>query len=133
MKFVFAFILLLALTDAVTGSPYRDKVVAVKIEGYEWGFWRVVDVPLDPDPEKQDWYLTGPDTKFITYWCFGASPYLMFQISQGLGFSAIAVTIAVSGVVAYLKKKKIEQSAPPNGGPTTPDDKSDASGGGRHR
>jgi hypothetical protein len=121
MKLAYATILLAMLTQHVAASPYRDHFVGVTIEGYEWGFWRVVDYRLDPDPAKRGFYLSGrgEDSRFITYWCIGFGPYVHFQISQGLGVSAIALAAVLGGVTVYRKKTKArtEPGATPNSRP----------------
>ena len=89
-------------------TPYRDNFVGVTVKGHEWGAWRIVDVPLDPD--MRPYAFAGSEDeeiKFITYWCLGVGPFVILHVSQGL---AICVILLIAGLVGFrlYRRKKTE-------------------------
>ncbi len=112
--------LLTMAPSPVNATPYQDNFIGVTINKHPWGFWRVVDVPLDPDQRPYGFAANGQKVQFVTYWCLGFGPYARFQVSQGLGFLMIVLAAAFAGYKIYHKPKKTEQTAPPSGAPGTP-------------
>jgi hypothetical protein len=107
------------VVQSASASPYRDNFVGFTVEGHSWGFWRIVDVPLDPDRRPYAFAAEGEKVEFVCYWCAGLGPYATVQVSQGLALSILSLTLVLAGIMIYRKSKKTEPCAAPNGGPAT--------------
>ena len=95
----------LLFVQAVNGSPYRDSFVGVTVNDYDWGFWRIVDVPADPDRGPFPIADENEKIRFLTYWCFGLGPYVKLQLTQGVGISVVLLIVALASLRIYQKRK----------------------------
>ena len=116
---ILAVFLVALIVQTANASPYRDNFVGFTVERHSWGFWRVVDVPLDPERRPYVFAAQGEKVEYATYCCVGLGPYAMIQISQGLAVSVLALSLTLAGIIIYRKTKKTEPCAPPNGGLAT--------------
>lgn len=117
------------IVQTASASPYRDNFVGLTVARHSWGFWRIVDVPLDPDRRPYAFAAPGEKIEFVTYWCVGLGPYAMMQVSQGLALSILGLTLTLAGIMISRKARKTEPCAPPNGGPATSLGSSGVTGG----
>jgi len=97
--------------QGLNGSPYRANFVGITVSDHDWGFWRVVDVPVDRNQGPFPFADESEKVQFRTYWCLELGPYVTLQVAQGVAISVVFLIVAFAALRIYQKRKLTEPGA----------------------
>lgn len=97
--------LMTLVTQHTGGSPYRDNFFGWKASGGDWGFWRVVDAPLDPADGRYLFAEEGGQVPMATYWCLGFGSYGSVHLPELWAILILILTVAFICLVVLQKRR----------------------------
>jgi Cu2+-containing amine oxidase len=100
------FIVLLLAAPTLQASPYGRDVLSIRVAGYTWGVWKMVDVPTG-----------NPNQPYVTEVYLDLGPFATVQLGnpsplgKGLGM-IFAIGLLAVMYAAYRRHQRVPEDSP---------------------